>query len=103
MMRTEAGLVGGVLTGLRIVHRHPAVGAVERELDRRRVTRALLAEVWIIRLVAGRGEPDAALPVEHRVVVVRPRVPDVLLGPIGRGSEELDRSGIAGPERQRHI
>ena len=37
MMRAEAGLVGGVLAGLRIVHRHPAVGAVERELNGRRM------------------------------------------------------------------
>src|SRR6267142_1750368 len=35
MMRAEAGLIGGVLAGLRIVHRHAAVGAVERKLDGR--------------------------------------------------------------------
>ena len=103
MMRTEAGLVGGVFAGLRIVHRHPAVGAVERKLDRRRMARALLAEVGIVRLVAGRGQPDAALPVEHRVVVVGLAVPDVLLAPIGRGSQDLDRAGVAGSERQRHV
>ena len=103
MMRAEAGLVGGVLAGLRIVHRHPAVGAVERKLDGRRMARALLAEVGIVRLVAGRGEPDAALPVEHRVVVVGLAVPDVLLAPIGRGLQDLDRAGVAGPERQRHV
>ena len=65
--------------------------------------RALLAEVRIVRHVAGRGEPDAALPVDHRVVVVGLAVPDVLLAPIGRGPEDLDRAGVAGPERQRHV
>ena len=85
MMRAEAGLVGGVFAGLRIVHRHPAVGAVERKLDGRGMRRALLAEGRIVRHVAGRREPDAALPVDHRVVVVGLAVPDVLLAPIGRG------------------
>ena len=51
----------------------------------------------------GRREPDAALPVEHRVVVVGLAVPDVLLAPIGRGPQDLDRAGVAGPERQRHV
>ncbi len=37
MMRAEAGLIGGVLAGLRVVHRHAAVGAVERKLDGRRM------------------------------------------------------------------
>ena len=103
MMRAEAGLVGGVLAGLRIVHRHPAVGAVERKLHGRGVARALLAERRVVRHVARRREPDAALPVEHRVVVVGPAVPDVLLAPIGRGPQDLDRAGVAGPERQRHV
>src|SRR5260221_490204 len=64
VVRAEAGLVGGVLAGLRVVHRHPAVGAVERELLRRRVLRALLAEGGIVRHMAGRGQPDPALPVD---------------------------------------
>ena len=81
----------------------PAVGAVERELHGRRMARSLLAEGGIVRLVPGCREPDAALPVEHRVVVVGPAVPDVLLAPIGRGPQDLDRAGVAGPERERHV
>jgi hypothetical protein len=38
MVRAKAGLVSGVLAGLGIIHRHPAVGAVERELHRGWVT-----------------------------------------------------------------
>ncbi len=103
VMRAEAGLVGGVFAGLGIIHRHPAIGAVERKLDGGRMRRALLAEVRIVRLVTRCGEPQAALPVEHRVVIVRPAVPDVLLAPVGRRLQDFERAGVAGPEGVRHV
>src|SRR5258707_12984432 len=45
VMRAEAGLIGGVLAGLRVVHRHAAIGAVERKFDGRGMARTSLAEV----------------------------------------------------------
>ena len=45
--------------------------------------------------LSGRGtrrrQPDPALAVEHRVVIVDPGVPELLLAPIGRRRHRLDR------------
>src|SRR4051812_44942321 len=45
MVRAEAGLVRSLFACLRVVHRHAAVRAVERELHRGRMLRALLVEI----------------------------------------------------------
>ena len=103
MMRAEAGLVGGVFAGLRIVHRHAAVGAVERELNGRRVRRALLAEVGLSGLwpvAASQTRPFRSI-IELWLLALLSQM--FLLAPIGRGPEDLDRAGVAGPERQRHV
>ena len=67
------------------------------------MARAFFAEVGVVRLVARRRQPQAALTVEHRVVVVGLAVPDVFVAPIGRALQDVDRAGVAGAECQRHV
>ena len=76
VMRREAGADQRELARRRIVHGQMAVGVFEREHLRRRMVRALLAEVRIGRRTHPRGEPDASLLVHHRVVIAGLAVPD---------------------------
>ena len=70
MVRAEAGADVRELLRLRIPHREMASRALDREQLRRRMIRARLAEVRIVRRPHGRSDPHAALLVEHRVVHV---------------------------------
>ena len=103
VMRAEAGVDEGVLHRLGIEHRHLARRLLEREHLGGGMVRALLAEGRIVHAAHGRGEPDPALLVEHRVVVVGAGVPELLVAPIGRRLQRLDAGGMAGPERFRHF
>ena len=102
VMRAEAGVDEGVLHRLRIEHRHLPRGHLEREHLGRRMIGTLLAERGVRPVAHRRRDPHAALLVEHRVVVVGARVPELFLAPIGRGRERPHARGVSRPERFRH-
>ena len=83
-MGREAGADQRERLGAAVVHRQMPVRALEREELRRRVVRALAAELRILGRPDTRGEPDAALLVHHRIVDRGLAVPDRLLAPVGR-------------------
>ena len=66
------------------------------------IVRALPAERRRAGRVIGPGHPDPALGIEHVVVIVEPRVPDLLHAPIGRSRHRLLDRGMARPERLGH-
>jgi hypothetical protein len=59
----------------------------------------LLAKVGIVGAADCRRQPDAALLVEHRVVIVHLRVPQLLLTPIRRGLQRLFDCGVSRSQR----
>ena len=67
------------------------------------MVRALLAPGRIVHAAHRRGEPHAALVVEHRVVLVRLGVPQHRVAPIGRRRRRRDRAGMARSKRDRHV
>src|SRR5207248_8013236 len=83
MVRAEAGVDRRVFHGLRVEHCDLSIVALDRERLGRRMLRAFSAERRIVRTAYRGREPHAALPVEHRVVVVDLRIPDLLVAPIG--------------------
>ena len=76
---------------------------LQREQLGRRMIGALLAERRVLGAAHRRGEPDPALLVDHRVVVVDLGVPDLLVAPVGRRRQRLERRGVARSERERHV
>ena len=60
------------------------LGSLDREELRRRVARALLAEVRVLERPHRRGDPHAAALVEHRVVDVVLAGPDDVAAPVRR-------------------
>ena len=102
-MGLEAGVDEGVLHRLRIEHRQRPVGLLEREQLGGRMVRALLAEVRILRPAHRRRQPHPALPVEHGVVVVGLGVPELLVAPIGRGTERLVHGRVPGSKPFRRV
>ena len=89
MMRLVAGADQRDLAALRIDHREMPRRVLHREHFRRRMVRALLAEVRIGRRADARGEPDLALLVVHRIVRRGLAVPDHLLAPVGRRRQRI--------------
>ena len=84
MVGREAGADQRERLSAPVVHRQMPVRALEREELRRRVVRALAAELRILGRPDARGEPDAALLVHHRIVDRGLAIPDRLLAPVGR-------------------
>ena len=80
-----------------------AVRSLERKQLGGRVIGALLAERRVVGPAYGGGEPEPAGLVEHRVVVVDPRVPDGLRAPVGGRLHRGERRGVAWTEAQRHV
>ena len=103
VMRSETGIDEGVLHRLRIQDRHLADVLLDREGLRRWMVGALLAEVRIVGAADRGGEPDPSLAVEHRVVIVDPAVPDLLLAPVGRRRDRLLDRGMTRAEGFRHL
>jgi hypothetical protein len=106
VMRAEAGADRGVLVRAWIVHAEMPASILDRELSRRRVIRALAAEVGVLPWAHGRGDPHSALVVDHRIVSVRAAVPDGLVSEVrrGRGHVQTRRDGRSGVEqRQRYL
>ena len=81
VVRAEAGADVRELPRLRVVHREMPGRAIDRRELRRRMGRSGLAVVRVVERPDRRGDPHAALFVEHRVVDVvlarpdRPRCP----------------------------
>ena len=83
-MRAEARVDERVLLRLRFEHGDVPDGAIDREQLRRRMRRACAAERGVLRRAHRRRQPHAPVAIEHRVVVVRARVPDALVAPVRR-------------------
>src|SRR5215470_2882547 len=99
MMGGEAGIDELGLAGLGIIDRQHAGALVERSEFRGWMIRPLLAESRLVLLVAEcRRHPDPALAVDHRVVIIEMRGPDLLLAPVGRRSERPFHRGVARSE-----
>ena len=93
VVRREAGRDQRPLVALRIVHREMTRRFLQRRDLRGRMIAALLA-IGRVRVRAdARGKPDAALLVDHRVVVAGVAVPDRLFGPVGRRPERQTGRG----------
>ena len=103
MMGAKAGVDEAILHRLGIEHRHLARRFFQREYLCRRVIGALLAERRIVHAAHGGRQPDPALLVEHRVMVVGARIPEFLLAPIGRRHQRLDAGGVSRTQRFRHL
>src|SRR5262249_22526534 len=74
----------GELFGFGIVHLQVAARARDREQLRRRMGRALLAEIRVGEGSHGGCDPDPAIFIKHRIVDVVLAGPDHLVAPIGR-------------------
>lgn len=110
MVGAEAGVDEGVLFGGRIEDRQLAPGVVRWKGLRGRMRGTLAAPVGILVAANPRGEPHAALAVEHRVVNVGAAVPDGFFVPVcGRRDDGIvvgrRRIGIAYrcAEGRRHV
>src|SRR5919201_6252093 len=90
VMRAEARIDERVLHGLRLEHRYLTRRLLEREYLGRRMIRAFLAPRRVVPPAHGRGEPHAPLLVEHRVVVIGTRIPELLVAPVRRWLHGLD-------------
>src|SRR6185295_4081179 len=83
VVRPEAGIDKAVFQRLGVENGKLAQILLDWEQLGRRVAGSLLAKVGIDGAADCRRQPDAALLVEHRVVVIHLRVPQLLLTPIG--------------------
>ena len=90
-MGAEARVDEGVLHCFGIEHRRLTAGTLERESLGGWVFGSFLAEVRIVDAAHRRRQPQPALLVEHRIVIVRSAIPDLLLAPIGRRRQRLHR------------
>ena len=82
-MSLEAGVDEGVFHRLGIEDCEPAMRLFERSELCRRVLGALLAEIRVLGAAHRGRQPEAALLVEHRIVIVDLGVVELLLTPIG--------------------
>ena len=89
----------------RIVHREVTVGRFERDQLRRRMGRALLAEVRIRRRTDAGGEPGPSFLIHHRVVIARLAVPDGIRSPVRRGRHPVGLRGrrLRIADRMQHL
>src|SRR5215468_5793873 len=94
MMRAEAGIDEFIFHRFWIEHGNLARTLVDWEGLGVRVLRALLAPVRVIHAAHSRRQPDTALLVEHRVVIVGARVPQNFATPIRRIRRRGDRAGM---------
>src|SRR5262249_42449694 len=101
VMRAEAGVDEAVVHRLRVEYGELAQILVERKQLGRRMVGSGFAEVWIVRAAERRRQPDAALAIEHRVVVVDLGVPQLLLAPIGRRLHRLFNRRASGASGSR--
>ncbi len=84
VMRREARADQRELAARGIVHGELPAGRIEREHFRRRMVRALLAEVRVGGRTHARGHPDTAFLVHHLIVYAGLAVPDGFGPPIRR-------------------
>src|SRR5208283_3661394 len=84
MVREEAGVDVVPLLLLWIPDRELSAVLVQWHHLRRRMVRALLAEVRVVRPAEARAEIHAALRVHHRVVQAAAAVPNRLAPPVSR-------------------
>ena len=102
-MRLEARVDERIFFRFGIEHRQRAVGFLQRENLRRRKVRSLLAPVGIVRPANGGGKPDAAILIQHGIVVVDLGVPDFLHAPVGRWAQRCGRCRMPRPKRLRRV
>ena len=98
MVGLEARIDERVFLRLRIEHRDLPQGPFQREEFGRRMIRTLLAVIRIVGPSYGCGQPGPALLIEHRIMVVDPRIPDVLVTPVCGGLQRRETGGMAGPQ-----
>ncbi len=103
VMGGEAGVDEGVLHRLGIEHRDLPLALLQREELGGRMVGTLAAERRILGAAHRRGEPQPAFLVDHRIVVVDPGVPDLLVTPIRRRPKRLLHRRVARPERFGHL
>jgi hypothetical protein len=60
---------------------------------------AFLAERGIVAPAHRGGEPHPAFPVDHHIVIVDARIPDLPVAPIGRRHRRLFGRGVPGTKR----
>src|ERR1700722_7412673 len=87
VMRAEAGVNESIFTALRLIHRELPLRRVDRKRHGGRMSRAFFAERWIVGRANSRGVPDPPGTILHRIVGIRPAVPDPLLAPVRRGPQ----------------
>jgi hypothetical protein len=89
----EAGVDERVLHRLRVEHRELPVALFQRKELGRGMLGALLAEGRVVEPAHRGGQPHSALAVDHHVVIIDARVPDLPVAPIGRRHCLLQRIG----------
>src|SRR5262245_21469616 len=99
VVRSEAGIDKAVFHRLGLENGELTHILLDWEQLGRRMAGTLLAKVGIVGTADCRRQPDAALLVEHRVVIVHLRVPQLLLTPIGRGLQRLFDCGVSRSQR----
>ena len=105
MVRAVAGPDERHLRGRRVVDGQVPAGPGVGERARRRMIGPFETHRRVLGSPHARGEPDAAVLVEHRVVDVRLAVPDRLVAPVGRGRQRRSRryGGVGIAHRHRHL
>src|ERR1700676_302807 len=84
MMCAKTGVDERELFRLWIVHRELAATGFEGEQDSRRMARAFVAESRVFAAADSGSNPQATLPIEHRIVNIGLAVPDRFVAPVRR-------------------
>ena len=105
MVRAETGTDERHVVGRRVVHRQVPVGPRVGKHLRGRMIGPRQAVRRVLRPAYAGGQPDAGILVKHRVVNVRPAVPDRLLAPVGRRRHRRTgrQRGVGVPHRHAQL
>src|ERR1044071_880028 len=88
-MTAETSIHICILSGFGIEKRKLPVGSFQREDLGRRMAGSFFTELWIAGIAKSCREPNAALFIDHSVMVVRSGIPNLLAAPIRRRLHEL--------------